>query len=108
MYRSIWWTPVWCLVKCENGPGTAAVEVVAAALAGAAEVPVVGTGMGACLEAGAGAGGMGVKRKRCTWPLGMAACMSCWPGLGMTVTPAGMSCSWPVVWPCPWITTVRP
>ena len=43
---------MWCLVKCENGPGTAAVEVVAAALAGAAEVPVVGTGMGACLEAG--------------------------------------------------------
>ena len=44
-------------------------------------------------------GGMGVKRKRWTWPLGMAACISCWPGPGMTVTPCGMICNCPWVWP---------
>lgn len=53
-------------------------------------------------------GGRGVKRKRCSCPLGRAACMSCCPGPGMTVTPWGMTWSWPVVCPWPWMTTVRP
>lgn len=54
--------------------GTAAVVVVAGLLlAGVAEVlgaDTVGAGV-------AGAGGIGVKRKRWTWPFGIAACMSC-------------------------------
>lgn len=59
------------------------------------------------LDVGVAAEASGVKRNRCTWPLGSAACMSCWPGPGMTVTPWGMTCSWPVVWPWPWTITVR-
>lgn len=39
------------------------------------------------LDVGAAAEGKGVKRKRCTWPFGIDACMSCCPGPGMTVTP---------------------
>lgn len=44
-------------------------------------------------EEGEDDGGTGVKRNRCTWPLGMAACMSCCPGLGTTVTPWGRICN---------------
>lgn len=80
-------------------PGTEGVVVAVTGVTAALGV-VAGLGTGAVAP--------GVKRKRCTWPLGMAACMSCCPGPGMTVTPWGMTCSWPVVWPCPWITTVRP
>ncbi len=62
--------------------------VVMVAAAGAA---VVGTPGEAVVEGAAGtdtgAGAMGVNRNRWTWPLGMAACMSCWPGPGMIVTP---------------------
>lgn len=61
--------------------------------------PVLGVGVAA--EA------MGVKRKRCIWPLGSAACISCCPGPGMTVTPWGMTCSCPDVCPWPWTITVR-
>lgn len=42
-------------------------------------IPVLGVGVAA--EA------IGVKRKRCIWPPGSAACISCCPGPGMTVTP---------------------
>lgn len=53
--------------------GPAAVVVAVLLLAGVAEVlGVVTVGAGV-----AGAGGIGVKRKRWTWPFGIAACMSC-------------------------------
>lgn len=53
--------------------GPAVVVVAVLLLAGVTEVLGVET-------AGAGvaaAGGIGVKRKRWTWPFGIAACMSC-------------------------------
>lgn len=59
------------------------------------------------LGVGVAAEAMGVKRKRCIWPLGSAACISCCPGPGMTVTPWGMTCSCPDVCPWPWTITVR-
>lgn len=57
-------------------------------------------------DVGVAAEGNGVNRKRCTWPLGSAACINCCPGPGMTVTPWGMTCSCPAVWPWPWTITV--
>lgn len=45
-------------------------------LAGVAEVLDVDT-VGAGVAGAASAGGIGVKRKRWTWPFGIAACMSC-------------------------------
>ena len=67
-----------CLLKWPGLiPGTEGVVVGAVTGVTAVLAVVVGVGTDA----------PGVKRKRCTWPLGMAACMSCCPGPGMTVTP---------------------
>lgn len=58
------------------GAGVVLVVAAGAAVAGMPdEVVVVGAAGAAGADAGAGA--MGVNKKRWTWPLGMAACMSC-------------------------------
>lgn len=59
-------------------------------MAGFVGVVVVGVAVEADEE-----GAIGVKRKRWTWPLGMAACINCCPGPGMTVTPWGIICNCP-------------
>lgn len=59
------------LPGCEDVVGPAVEVVAVLLLAGVAEllgVETVGAGV---------AGGIGVKRKRWTWPFGIAACMSC-------------------------------
>lgn len=44
-------------------------------------------------------GGRGVNRNLWMVPFGIAACINCCPGLGITVTPCGINCNCPVVCP---------
>lgn len=55
------------------GAGVVLVTAAGAAVAGTPDEVVMAGAAGA----DTGAGAMGVNKKRWTWPLGMAACMSC-------------------------------
>lgn len=61
------------------GAGVVLVTAVGAAAGGTLDGVVLEGAAGADTGAGAGvgAGAMGVNKKRWTWPLGIAACISC-------------------------------